>query len=139
MTTAAERIGKTAATEIFTDVANAISLLDLDQEDRERVASAVIGALRESRIGSLIPHPETFELVASDPLVPCVGYDRPDGTRADCPARTVIRLGWHLRSAPDGRSAAWKQRAPYGEIRCVSCGSMQFNSEYRDNVLARET
>lgn len=127
--TPAERVGRTAARETFEKLADAVAALDLDQEDREKVAEAVVGALVESRIGRLVEHPEVYVLLASDPLVPCAGWDA-DGEQHDCPNETVIRQRFHLSSAPD-------QRAPYGEIRCVSCGAMQFLPEYRENVLAR--
>lgn len=105
----------------YADVADAIARLDIDQEDREAVARAVGDALAEDARA----HPDfqgyhaTFVLLASDPLVPCAG---PRESDEGCPHGRVIRIGMHLSSAPDGRSHAWERRAPYGKIRCISCG-----------------
>jgi hypothetical protein len=70
---------------------------------------------------------DLFVLLASDPLVPCAGHDE-----EPCPDGRVIRIGMHLstdeKPLPHGRSAAWEQRAPYGQIRCVSCGAKQFRA-----------
>jgi hypothetical protein len=101
----------------FQPIADAIASVDVDQEDREAVAEAVAEALD----GRPDFRRDLFKLLASDPLVPCAGYDG-----EPCPHGRVIRQAMHLSSAPDGRSAIWKQRAPYGEIRCISCGSKQF-------------
>lgn len=134
------RVGKAKAQEIGFALADAVAELDIDQEDREKVAAALADTLRESVIGAYLNR-DLIRLLASDPLVPCAGYDIPvhgeTTEHVDCPNGMVIRQMFHNSDAPDGRSAMWKQRAPYGEIRCVSCGSMQFIPEYRDNVLAR--
>jgi hypothetical protein len=101
----------------YAKVADAISALDLAQVDREAVADAVAAALE----GQPDFRPDLFRLTASDPLVPCAGaHGEP------CPHGRVIRIAMHLSDAPDGRSKAWEPRAPYGKIRCVSCGSAQF-------------
>jgi hypothetical protein len=102
----------------YTPIADAIASLDLDQEDREAVAKAVADALSASgqKINPAFRH-DLFVLLASDPLVPCAGFGG-----QPCPHGRVIRVAMHLSSAPDGRSVQWRQRAPYGQVRCVSCG-----------------
>ncbi len=103
----------------FLPIANAIAMCDLDQEDRELVADAVTEALYAEKDFD----PDLFRLLASDPLVPCAGWKG----RA-CPDGRNIRIAMHLSMAHDGRSDAWRQRAPYGRIRCVSCGAKEFIS-----------
>jgi hypothetical protein len=99
----------------YLPIADAIASVDLDQEDRELVALAVTEALK----GQPDFRADLFGLLASDPLVPCAG---PEGSEDGCPHGRIIRIGMHLRDGPDGRSYAWRRRAPYGVIRCVSCG-----------------
>lgn len=102
----------------FDAIADAIASADIDQEDRERLAQSIAERVdfRKFGIGR-----DLFVLLASDPLVPCAGHgDEP------CPDGRVIRIRMHLSSAPDGRSAAWEPRAPYGKIRCISCGAKEF-------------
>lgn len=107
---------------------------DLEQTDRESVA-ALLGEALDGRKDF---QRDLFVLLASDPRVPCAGWFDPEkGETVPCEHGRVIRLRFHDSSAPDGRSEAWRRRAPYGEIRCVSCGSMHFMPEYRKNVLAR--
>lgn len=98
-------------------IADAIARLDLDQEDREAVALAIASALQ----GRKDFRPDLFTLLASDPLVPCAGTGE-----GPCPNGVEIRLMWHNRDDPQGRSEMWEQRAPYGRIRCVSCGAKKF-------------
>ncbi len=117
------QISKKHLRERVTAVADAISYLDLDQEDRERVAYAVADALD----GLGIPK-DVFRLIASDPYVPCAG-----AKGHPCPWGRSIRIAMHLSSAPDGRSAAWEQRAPYGQIRCVTCGAAEYVEGYAEN------
>ena len=105
----------------YLPIANAIAMCDIDQEDREHVANAVTEELIGT--GDRDFDPDLFRLLASDPLVPCAG---PRGE--SCPDGRNIRIRMHLSSAPDGRSDAWRQRAPYGQIRCVSCGTKEFIS-----------
>lgn len=86
-------------------IADAVASVDIDQEDRERVANAIAESLdRQPDFRR-----STFVLLASDPLVLCSGGC---GTR--------IRVAMHDSGAPNGRSAAWQSRAP--EMRCVACG-----------------
>ena len=66
--------------------------------------------------------PDLFVLLASDPLVPCAG---PPGSV--CPHGRMMRMRFHNSASPDGRSLLWQRRAPYGKIRCVSCGGPQFS------------
>lgn len=99
----------------FGGAADALARLDLDQEDREAVAAALTEAFR----GQADFRPDLFQLTASDPLCPCAG-----ALGEPCPEGREIRIAMHLRSAPDGRSAAWSRRRP--EVRCVSCGSRHF-------------
>lgn len=99
----------------FLPIADAIAMCDLDQEDRELVADAVT----ESLIGQIDFNADLFRLLASDPLVPCAG----PGEGELCPDGRNIRIAMHLSTAPQGRALSWRRRAPYGEIRCVSCGS----------------
>lgn len=101
----------------FQPIADAIAMCDLDQEDRELVADAVTEALT----GQTDFRPDLFRLLASDPLVPCAGSGG-----EPCPHGRVIRIAMHLSIAPQGRSQAWRQRAPYGHIRCISCGAAEF-------------
>jgi hypothetical protein len=106
----------------FVPIADAIASLDLDQEDREMVAQAVADALDGvERQTDFHQHYDLFVLLASDPLVPCAGHHG-----QPCPHGRVIRQAMHNSSAPDGHSAIWAQRAPYGQIRCISCGAAEF-------------
>jgi hypothetical protein len=102
----------------FKAIADAIALLDLDQEDRESVAEAIGDALD----GTAHFQRDLFVLLASDPLVPCAG-----SRYGPCPDARVIRQAWHDRSAPDGRNPMWRRRAPYGDIRCARCGAEEFS------------
>jgi hypothetical protein len=113
------RLSKRAFGLRYVPVANAIARLDLDQEDREAVAEALTWSLMPE-IGSFA---ETFELLASDPLVPCAGFgDEP------CPYGREIRIAMHLGWADGarGRSAAWQRRRP--TVRCVSCGARNYRN-----------
>lgn len=128
----------------YQPIADAIARLDIAQVDREAVAEAVADGLEAAPGYSGKGNPKThwardlFVLLASDPLVSCCGYDRHDtGEHVDCPESVEIRIGMHLSSAPDGRSAAWEPRRPEAH-RCVSCGAMQFIPGYQESVLARE-
>ena len=103
----------------YKPIADAIAMCDLDQEDRELVAESVT----EELIGQPDFKPDLFRLLASDPLVPCAGSGG-----EPCPHGRNIRIAMHLSMAHDGRSEAWRQRAPYGQIRCVSCGAKEFIS-----------
>lgn len=103
----------------YKPIADAIAMCDLDQEDRELVADSVT----EELIGQPDFQPDLFRLLASDPLVPCAGSGG-----EPCPHGRNIRIAMHLSMAHDGRSEAWRQRAPYGRIRCVSCGAKEFIS-----------
>lgn len=104
----------------YLPIANAVAGLDIDQEVREAIAEEIAEAIvaAGSRDMPDFRH-DLFILLASDPLVPCAG---PRGGEGSCPHGRVIRIGMHLSSAVDGRSKAWRRRAPYGKIRCVSCG-----------------
>lgn len=103
----------------YLPIANAIASVDIDQVDRETIAHEVAMALSSDNRTYPDFKFDTFVLLASDPLVPCAG---PEGTDEGCPHDRHIRIGMHLSDAPDGRSYAWRRRAPYGQIRCVSCG-----------------
>jgi hypothetical protein len=107
----------------YEPIADAIARLDLDQEDREAVATAVADALRETARARKVDHyrRDVFWLLAADPLVPCVG-----ALGKPCPHEREIRIAMHLRDAPDGRSKAWTQRRP--TVRCVPCGGEHFRS-----------
>ena len=100
-------------------IADGIARADIGQIERERVAETVAAALRiDPKIAAHVKR-DAFVLLASDPLVPCAGpRDSDDG----CPHDRVIRIMMHNRESPDGRSKAWEARAPYGRIRCTSCG-----------------
>lgn len=93
-------------------IADAIARLDIDQEVRERVATALTGALG----GRPDFKDDLFWHLAADPLVRCAGADA-----EPCPNAVEIRIAMHLRDAPDGRSAAWRSRPPV--TRCLRCGS----------------
>ena len=101
----------------FRAAADAISRLDIEQEDRELIADALTAALR----GQPDFKAELFQLLASDPICYCVGVDD-----QPCPDRREIRIAMHLSSAPDGRADSWRARKPI--VRCVSCGAAQFLS-----------
>lgn len=113
----------------YLPIANGIASADIDQEARELVARTVADAIKEvgARHMPDFKH-DLFVLLASDPLVPCAGTK--DGP---CPHGRVIRIAMHLSNAPDGRSAAWEQRAPYGRIRCVTCGAAEFIPGFSDS------
>jgi hypothetical protein len=113
-------------------IADGIARPDVDQVERERVAESVADALQEDE--KIRPHVnrEIFVLLASDPLVPC------DGVAGEgCPHLRVIRVSMHNRHAPDGRSAAWERRAPYGRIRCVSCGAERHRRRDGDDPVVQ--
>lgn len=119
------QVSKKALKEQLVAIADAIASADVDQEDRERVARAVGDSL--SRVVLQEFDRDVFVLLASDPLVPCVGADG-----EGCPHERVIRIPMHLSSAPDGRSKVWAQRAPYGDILCVTCGSEKYVKGYKE-------
>lgn len=101
-------------------VAAAISRLEVPQVTREQIAHDIRAAFDEVGDPDFRSHADTFELVASDPLVACAGYgDNP------CPEGREIRIAMHLSEAPDGRAKSWRATKPTG-IRCVSCGSREF-------------
>jgi hypothetical protein len=126
----------------FEPMANAIARLDIDQEDRERVAVAVADAISSEVAEAAERHGtsqdtrtwlrgwrrDLFVLLASDPLVPCAG----PGDGEPCPHGRVIRIAMHDSTAekplPAGRSAAWRRRPPV--VRCVSCGAQRFRQQY---------
>ena len=108
-------------------IADAIASVDLDQEDREVVARAVSDKIMANIHDHRDFREDLFLLLASDPLVPCAGHNG-----EPCPHERVIRIAMHLRSAPDGRSEVWQQRAPYGSIRCISCGAAEFIPGYSE-------
>lgn len=112
MTPAAKRF-----TANYAGIADAIASVDIDQEDRELVARTVAEALSGRRDFNR----ETFELLASDPLVPCAGVDGEGTNRDGERCGVVIRIAMHNSDAEDGRSFAWSERRPV--VRCVSCGS----------------
>jgi hypothetical protein len=117
----------------YQPIYDAVASADIDQEDREQIAVLIASNLREARaedFGS--DQSSLFVLLASDPLVPCAGHHG-----EPCPHGRVIRLAMHNRDEPDGRSAAWRERAPYGEIRCVSCGAREFIPQYDAAVSER--
>jgi hypothetical protein len=112
-------------------VYDTVARLDVDQELREEIARRLADALDEA--GEFKPgQRDTFELLASDPLVPCAGNDI-DGA---CPADVEIRVGMHWSGSPDGRSQAWERERP--EVRCLDCGSKQFIPEYGDRYAKGE-
>lgn len=94
--------------------ADAVARLDIQQIIREEVADALTEAFR----GQADFIPDTFRLLASDPLCLCAGDLGP------CPDGREIRIAMHLSDAPDGRSEAWASRKPL--VRCVSCGAGHF-------------
>lgn len=117
----------------YVPIADAIARLEIDQEVREAVAEAVADGIEAATVGTSrrAANPDfirdTFVLLASDPLVPCAGYqDKP------CPHGRELRVAMHLSSAPDGRSKAWQREHPSG-IRCVSCGAATFVEGYAEN------
>ncbi len=131
----------------FEPMADAIARLDLDQEDRERVAVALADAIsnevasagerhgtsQDTRVWMRGWRRETFILLASDPLVECAGPG--DGTA--CPHGRVIRIAMHNstkeRPLPTGRSLAWARRPPL--VRCVSCGSEDFRRRHASQPI----
>lgn len=118
------------------EVADAIASIDIDQEAREALAVDTFDRLGRTTLFASIRDTlqNPYARVAADPLVPCAGYDG-EATHVPCPDGHVIRIGMHLSTDeepfPKGRSKAWEQRAPYGKIRCVSCGARQFTPGYR--------
>jgi len=96
---------------MFGEIADAISMADIPQTEREKLAESVADALET------IPrfNRPSWQLIASDPLCECAGHDG-----KPCPSGMKIRVGMHLSSAPDGRSEAWRMEKP--EIRCFGCG-----------------
>jgi hypothetical protein len=99
----------------YLPLANAISRLDIPQTIREEVAAAVAEALR----GDARNHPDfdarLFKHLASDPMSACPGHgDTP------CPHGREIRTPMHLSTAPDGRSAMWRETKP--AVLCAECG-----------------
>lgn len=111
MSPAAKRFAKA-----FGPIADAIAVVDIDQEDREAIARSVARAL-EGRPDFKL---ELFILLASDPLVDCAG----PAPRRGCPHGRQIRVPMHDSSAENGRSQAWQRRLP--EVRCVSCGAERY-------------
>lgn len=116
---------KKGQNNLHQEVADAIAGLDIDQQDREEVAEAVAAAFAEAR--SPYFRRDLFVLLASDPLVPCAGFDD-----QPCPENRRIRVMMHLSSAPDGRSKAWRRRRP--EVRCVRCGARMYVPGYPAEV-----
>lgn len=132
----------------FRPLADAVAALDLDQHDRESVAVALADAIEtevpkatESRGTSQDTRTwlrgwrrDLFVLLASDPLVPCAG-----AKGEPCPHGRVIRIRMHNstpeKPLPYGRSLAWRRRAPYGEIRCVSCGAREYVEDWNNGGL----
>lgn len=98
----------------FGGIADVIASADLDQGVRERMAASMADALD----GRPDFKRDLFVLLASDPLVACLG-----ACGEPCPNDVRIRIPMHLSDAPDGRSAAWQQRPP--AVRCVTCGSRE--------------
>jgi hypothetical protein len=96
----------------YLPIADAVARVDIDQEDRERVAREITRALQ----GSPDFKEDLFLLLASDPLVDCVGARPGEG----CAHNRHIRVAMHDSHAEDGRAASWQRRLP--EVRCVSCG-----------------
>ena len=94
----------------FVPLADAIARLDIGQSTRELVANAATDALAH------LPNfkPAQFRLLASDPLVLCIGTD--DGP---CPNQLEIRIGMHLSTAPDGHAVTWQEDLPV--VRCAYC------------------
>lgn len=112
----------------FEPIYNGIALADVPQEVREEVAGLIGRRLYDEQRLSGDQH-KLFVLLASDPLVPCVGHgDQP------CPDGHVIRIGMHLNfnpfdpKNPEGRSEAWEAERP--TIRCISCGAAEFVPGY---------
>lgn len=97
----------------FRAAADAISRLDVAQEDRERVAAA----LAEAFTGQPDFKAQLFAHLASDPVCACAG----PGEGEPCPHGREIRVSMHLSTAPNGRSAAWRKRKP--TVRCIECGT----------------
>lgn len=114
-------------------VADAVSRLDVPQTTREEIAAKLTEAFES--VGDHDFKPSTFRLIASDPLCACVGYThRETGELVPCPEAREIRIGMHLSSAPDGRSAAWRPEKPTA-IRCVECGAMEFAPGFQESRL----
>ena len=109
----------------YQPVYDAVASSDISQTDRDLLAADMGARLREAGAKDFIH--DTFVLLASDPLCPCAGFDR-DDVHYDCPNGTIIRVGMHLRSAPDGKAASWMEHKP--AIRCVGCGARHFNPDY---------
>ena len=107
----------------YLPIADAIASVNIDQEEREAVAQEVAHAIEKAGSRDFPDfRPDLFVLLASDPLVPCAG---PPGSV--CPHGRMMRMRFHNSASPDGRSLLWQRRAPYGKIRCVSCGGPQFS------------
>jgi len=112
----------------YAPIADVIARLDIDQVLREEIADKMTEALSAGRTltepawfrrEAADFRPDLFRLLASDPLCLCAGYgDEP------CPEQREIRIGMHLSSGYQGRSAAWATRKPI--VRCVSCGAKEF-------------
>lgn len=98
----------------FLPIADVIAEADIDQEDRERLAEAMAGALD----GRPDFKRDLFVLLASDPLCDCAG-----ARGEPCPNELKLRIPMHLSDAPDGRSRAWERRKP--TVRCITCGSRE--------------
>lgn len=115
----------------YLPIADAIARLDIGQEDREAVATAVADALdgaakaarssneREESAGW---GRDLFWLLAVDPLVPCAG---PHGE--GCPHGREIKIPMHNSAMPDGRSFAWRHMRP--PVQCISCGAEAWREE----------
>jgi hypothetical protein len=93
-------------------VADAIASVDIEQDDREKVARSVANGL----LGQQDFRLDLFLALATDPLVDCAGPVPGRG----CPHGRRIRVVMHDRHAEDGRAASWQRRLP--EVRCISCG-----------------
>jgi len=110
----------------YKPIADAVARMDIDQLLREELAEKLCEAFAEQRHSPFAWlkreaqdfKPDLFRLLASDPLCLCAGVDD-----EPCPDKWELRIGMHLSSASDGRSAAWAPRKPV--VRCVFCGSRQ--------------
>lgn len=118
---------------LYENVADTVARLDIDQEERETLAEALTEAFTEARAPRFTP--DTFRLIASDPLCACVGPNV-KANAEPCPEAREIRVAMHLSAAVDGRSEAWRSRKP--EVRCVTCGAMAFVPGYREGREAQE-
>lgn len=111
----------------YSPIYDTIARLDIEQTLREETADKLAEALAARRPEGPAWYTreqsdfrlDLFRLLASDPLCPCAGFDD-----EPCPEQREIRIGMHLSTDYQGRSAAWEPRRPI--VRCVSCGAKQF-------------